>query len=203
MIRRDITGHRFGRLVAVGPAATSRMWKFKCDCGVVHEAFRSNVVTGDTQSCGCLRTERPSNFTHGRTGSKAYSTWCNMRRRCSDPSSSEYARYGGRGITVCTTWSNSFEVFLADMGEPPSADHSIDRIDNGGGYEPSNCRWASKKEQANNRSSNRLLSLDGKTQTLAQWCEQIGMSPAGMHRRLKNWPIERALTTPKKGCNNG
>ncbi|MGY8988455.1 MAG: hypothetical protein ACKVG7_07840, partial [Flavobacteriales bacterium] len=111
-----------------------------------------------------------------------------------------YDGYGGRGISVCDRWRDSFENFLADMGERPSNEHSIDRKDNDGNYEPDNCRWATKKEQGRNRRSNRILTFNNKTQTLIEWSEELGISSAVIRQRIKasGWSIEEALTTPAR-----
>jgi hypothetical protein len=107
-----------------------------------------------------------------------------------------YSDYGGRGIQVCERWRTSFMAFLADMGERPSTEHSLDRIDNDGNYEPGNCRWATKQIQARNRRCNRVISLNGEARTVAEWSELLGVSPRTIYSRLnKGQPIERALST--------
>jgi hypothetical protein len=118
-----------------------------------------------------------------------------MMQRCTKPSHHAFHRYGGRGIQVCDRWG-SFESFLEDMGPRPSLDHSIDRIDNDGDYEPSNCRWATRKEQANNTASNVVIEFNGARKTLGQWAKELGISGTGLRARLKKWPIAKALTTP-------
>lgn len=125
-----------------------------------------------------------------------YNTWCNMLQRCRT-SSPAYSLYGGRGISVCERWVNSFDDFVSDMGRRP-AGASIERIDNNRGYEPSNCKWATKQEQANNRRSNRLIEHGGQTKTLAQWAAALGMQQQTLHARLNRsgWPTEHALTRP-------
>jgi hypothetical protein len=114
-----------------------------------------------------------------------------------DPEYSVWADYGGRGIEVCDRWRNSYPTFLADMGQRPTPDHSIERIDNNGNYAPENCRWATRIEQSNNRRSNRHLTFQGRTQTLAQWEREIGGKGYLIKQRLKlGWSVDRALTTP-------
>lgn len=121
---------------------------YLCSCGNKKEIRESHVRSGDTTSCGCIK-KQPK--THGNTGTPTYNSWLSAKGRCLNKNNTAYPDYGGRGITFCTSWQYSFENFLEDMGERPSANHSLDRIDNSKGYCKSNCRWATKKQQANNR----------------------------------------------------
>lgn len=127
---------------------------------------------------------------------REYTIWRNMRSRCVNPSDPNYVKYGARGIHICDEWRMDFVNFLRDMGRCPDG-CSIERIDNDGHYEPGNCRWATAKEQANNRRSSRYITHDGETLTLSQWADRAGIRLQTLHFRLKlGWTVERALTTP-------
>lgn len=136
-----------------------------------------------------------------RTEHPAYNVWSMMRQRCNDPNYDSYHHYGGRGIRVCDRWA-SFRKFIQDMGERPSPDHSLDRIDHNGHYEPGNCRWATSKQQARNRRCNRTLTHNGVTKCLAWWEEQTGIKWTTIRNRLDSgWPAEKALTHPVRSYN--
>jgi hypothetical protein len=139
--------------------------------------------------------------THGMSKTPEHRAWCHMNRRCKSPADKNYPNYGGRGITVCERWQHSFEDFYADMGPRPSNRHSLDRINNDGNYEPSNCRWATPDVQAKNtrvgKRAGTLLTFDGRTLSVKEWSRELGF-PRGviLHRLSRGWPVEDALTTP-------
>lgn len=160
----DMTGHRYGRLTVI--ASAGRRWKDKrphwrclCDCGKESVVAAKFLRGGNTKSCGCLQAEvRHARVTHGMSGTPTWQSWASMKTRCSNPKQEAYARYGALGVTVCQRWQDSFENFLADMGERPEG-KTLDRRNPFGNYEPNNCRWANSTEQANNRRADIALRM--------------------------------------------
>lgn len=200
---KDISGRRTGRLTAISPNGLDDkgryLWLCRCDCGNEKTLpIQSLAPGGNTKSCGCLRAEnnrkrpvRPSvNVTHGESsyhkGSRTpeYNTWLAMRQRCLDPKHSTYENYGAKGILLCERWARSFEAFLEDMGRKPFARASIDRIDTTKHYEPSNCRWASTRQQQNNRTNNRYAVVEGTRRTAAETIRELGLPSRSVYRWL-------------------
>ena len=218
---RDLCGQRFGRLLVQQRAnkpGRRVVWQCVCDCGAQVSVVADPLLDGRTRSCGCLRDEVTSarTMTHGHTrgargqtkASREYRSWDHAKSRCFCATDAKYPIYGGRGITMCVRWRDSFETFLADMGPCP-AGRTIDRIDNDGNYScghchecrergwPANCRWATHKEQCRNRRNNTLLTLDGNTQCLAAWAEETGIDSDNLCNRLKlGWSVEEAISLP-------
>ena len=173
-------------------------WLCVCDCGVKKHIPGTDLRTGNTSSCGCLRKDLgPGNKKHGRSRTKgSYSVWCNMRARCNNESDDSYHRYGGRGIYICERW-REFENFLADMGERPKG-MQLERVDNDGPYAPENCVWATAAQQSRNRRSNINVTIEGETLCLLDWCGRLGMDYFAVRKRIKDlgWTPEKALSVP-------
>lgn len=199
----DLTGRRFGRLTVIERADgrnnkyRNALWNCVCDCGN-HVVVASGKLLGEhTQSCGCLHIEALSqaNKTHGMSKTKLYGVWRSMRQRCSKPYCRQYKNYGGRGIQVCDEWNadfNAFYLWSMETGYKPGL--TIDRIDVDGNYEPSNCRWATYKEQGNNKRSNIFLEFDGESHTLSEWSDITGIPYDSIRKKYKNGlPVEEVL----------
>jgi hypothetical protein len=199
----DLAGVRFGRLTAIerqidGPKNVK--WRCICDCGAEKWIRLSHLRSGATQSCGCLAVETSAalNTKHGMYGTRTYRIWMLMHQRCSNPKSTPYPFYGALGVSVCDAWSD-FAQFLADMGECPSSVHSLDRFPNTeGNYEPSNCRWATKIQQARNTKSNHWIEFKGERKTLAEWSELLDIPYTRIKARLAaGYPPEVAFLPVK------
>jgi hypothetical protein len=193
---------RYGRLSVISEVEKkkgARQVSAVCDCGVVKTYNLGALSRRRTSSCGCLNMEsRLSSGSHfntkGGEHTGAYRSWASMKQRCLDPAAENYADYGGRGISVCERWLD-FEGFFADMGSRPLR-KSIDRINPNGNYELSNCRWATVKQQSNNRRNNRWITHDGQSKTVSQWSSLAGIEESLIRNRIDRlgWTVERALT---------
>ncbi len=190
---KDMTAMRFGMLTVIGWADGGR-WLCQCDCGERSVIRGTHLRTGNNRSCGCLG--RASRMTHGMTKTPTYDSWRNIIYRCCNPQSDKAKDYIDRGISVCDRWRNSFELFLADMGEcPPGL--AIDRIDNDGDYEPGNCRWATQTEQQRNRRTNHRIACFGEEKTLVEWGEDarcIVTADTLLQRLRRGWNSDDAIT---------
>lgn len=195
-------GTEFGRLTVIGesePFVNKNGWKqgrslVRCVCGAERLVFNNNLKAGRTRSCGCTIGE-----THGKRRAPEYSVWAGIKKRCMNKKCHKYADYGGRGIQICERWRNSFVAFLEDMGPRPSTDHSIERKNNDGNYDPGNCHWATRQEQGCNKRNNRLFTFYGKVMPLAQWCRIAQINPETVTTRIKRgWSEKKAFWTPSK-----
>jgi hypothetical protein len=201
----DMVGRKYGRLTVLSYAHTinrKTYWNCVCDCGNTYLARNCHLTSGNTKSCGCLGVEsRHVRRFRGRTPeSPEYRTWCYMKTRCYNPNTNCSKYYIEKGIKVCDRWLHSYENFLEDMGARPSPKHSIDRIDGNKNYEPSNCRWATAREQMNNVSSNILITINGETKTPRQWSDITGINCNVIYGRIKaGWNPERAITEKSRG----
>lgn len=190
---RDLSGMRFGRMSVIERAENRGRrvrWLCVCDCGERRLVASDCLVTGNTKSCGCARTEslvsrNKASATHGMCESTEHNSWNAMISRCYRESAASHRRYKSLGIKVCDRWRESFSAFLEDMGPKPSPDHTIDRVNYFGDYEPGNCRWATWKEQARNKITNVRVKAFGKTKCLADWAEYTGVKRCTVNRRNK------------------
>lgn len=202
----DLTGEKFERLTVISRAENSNSghtrWLCECECGKQCIVHATSLRGGNTKSCGCLRNEvsRERVVTHGMSKTSLFHVWCAMRERCFNPNNRSYKNYGGRGIKVCDEWlvPETFFEWAHESGY--SEGLTIERIDVNKGYEPSNCRWVPSKEQARNKTNNRMVEIDGETKCLAQWCEEYHMDYFTVHQRIckLGWEPRRALTTPPR-----
>lgn len=198
----DISGQQFGRLRVTRQLAERQdkhiLWECVCECGNVKPVRSQDLRNGKVLSCGCYaRDVNATRLTeHGKTGSKVFRVWKNMRNRCTKPNATGYENYGGRGIAVCERWEH-FEKFLEDMGEPPPGG-SLDRIDNDKGYSPDNCRWATRERQQRNNRRTRLVTYQGIEKPLPDWCDELGLNYGMVYQRLhcQGWSVEEAFTLP-------
>lgn len=198
----DITGERYGKLVAIC-ATTERtknggvIWLFKCDCGKSKCIPANSVKSGLVKSCGCITK------THGMTGTRLFNIWVDMRQRCSNPNYPQFYLWGGKGVKVCQEWENDFQAFYNwAISNGYDDTLSIERKDGCGDYEPSNCKWATPKEQSRNTTGNRKITIDGETKLLCEWIEISPITTSTYYKRIKRGMTDKeALFTPSKSPN--
>ena len=202
----DLTGRRFGRFTVVGRAPNSEKshttrWYCRCDCGNVKTVTRTALIKGHIVSCGCYAKERMSkmSFRHGWSRTRLYNLWDKMKSRCLDESQKDYPRYGGRGIKVCPEWRDFVTFRDWALANGYRDDLTLDRRDNDGDYCPENCRWATQKEQGNNRGNNVRITVNGETLTMTEWADKTGLTKDAIwHRLSAGWTPEEAVTVPKR-----
>lgn len=211
-IFHSVADGRFGRLTVVPGVKKKIDGKYhylcKCDCGNEIYVLKQRLINGQTKSCGCFNRECTAlrSTTHGMTNSRIYRIWRGMISRCECPGDGmNYIKYGTRGISVCEEW-HKFELFYEwAKNSGYSNDLSIERIDNNGNYCPENCRWATNKEQANNRRNSLWIEFNGEIKTLAQWAEEYHVPYKTLYYRYiyMKWDIKKALTQPIQKKNEG
>lgn len=202
----DLTGQRFGKWTVVKRLENNKnnkaMWLCRCDCGTEKAVLGESLKSRKSQNCGCGRKEsvaaRNRKNRKYECRGRLYHIWTGIKQRCFNPNEPAYPRYGGRGIVVCDEWKDNFGVFRTwAFASGYNDDLSLDRIDNNGNYEPSNCRWATGVEQNNNRRNNYLITYNGETHTMPEWARITGICYGTLKTRIrKGWSPERALTTP-------
>ena len=201
----DLTGRQYGdwRVLGYGGRANSArviVWDCVCVCGVKRAVRGPHLRSGASTGCGCSADKRFSKTMtkHGLSprGDKSpeLTAWNGMKSRCYNSKNKAYKNYGGRGIYVCDEWRDDFARFAKDMGDRPSSDHSIDRIDNDGPYSPDNCQWTTRYHQNRNHRRNHMITFNGETKCITDWAKTLGIRQNTLHYRLKKWPLERALT---------
>lgn len=204
----NIAGKTYGRLLVIKRVENDNtnhsQWQCLCACGNYVNVRTFNLKKGNIKSCGCLKKEQDKvnlrKPTHRKTHTRIYNIYHNMKQRCYNPNNTGYYRYGKRNIQVCDEWKNSFEKFYEWAITNGYQDNlTIDRIDNNGNYEPSNCRWVDKITQSNNTEKTRFYTYNGETLTISQLAKKYNIKRKLLSRRLceDNWSINKAITTPK------
>lgn len=185
----DLTGQRFGRLTVLDRAGSSAAryarWRCGCDCGAEKVVDGRHLRSGGTKSCGCLQREETSrrSKTHGLSEHPLYLVWLGMVGRCSRSSAGNFAHYGGRGIKVCERWQSDFQAFFDDMSEGYAPGLQLDRIDNDGDYSPENCRWATPRENSNNKRNTRCVMFDGQPTPVSEVARYMGVTYSKLYHQ--------------------
>lgn len=203
----DLTGRKVGMLAVLSRAPDLHKghprYYCRCDCGKETITWAQALRENKIESCGCKANERfgqrnKDRAKHNLRGTRVWRIWQSMKQRCYLTTHTSYSNYGAKGVTVCDRWREDFRNFLEDMGHPPTRHHTIDRIKNAKGYGPDNCRWATMMVQQNNRTNNRHLTFNGKTQTIMEWSRETGISRNNIENRIDRcgYSVERALTEP-------
>ena len=219
MKKINLLNQKFGRLTVISQEKTNfgkTMWKCKCECGNFTIVTSTNLTCERIKSCGCIRKEQiiQRNTTHNERHTHLYEIWKSLKQRCYNPKNHGYHNYGGRGIVVCEEWRNNFQAFsqwaysngysLENHNKDEKSKLTIDRIDVNGNYEPSNCRWVTRKIQANNLRHTKFFTINGETHSLVEWCELLDLDYKNIYSRIyKGWSIEKALETPTPKSFNG
>lgn len=206
MKSKDLTSQRFGKLLVVKKAYCKNQkvyWQCICDCGNTTFVTTSNLRCNRIKSCGCLKVEQliDRSSTHNKRYTKLYEVWKTIKQRCLNPKNKSYHNYGGRGIVVCKEWLNDYSSFYNwSMENGYKEGLTIDRINNNGNYEPSNCRWATRVVQCNNTRLNKYITINNETKSLADWCRHYNISYSLVRQRIyiSNWDVIKAITTPPK-----
>lgn len=199
---------RYASITAIKPAGRcssgDRKWLFECDCGSRFKANGYYARTSKITTCPTCAAERTrlASVKHGLSDTPEFSTWTDIKTRCYNTNIKAFKDYGGRGIRVCDRWLSSFDDFLVDMGKRPSKNHSIDRINNDGNYEPGNCRWATRKEQAVNKRNTVVVEIDGVIKNLQEWSREYDITPSTIYLRIRAGVTGTALLASSKrdGC---
>lgn len=191
MKKIDLKGKQFGKLKVLELAEIRKghkYWLCQCDCGRKKIIRGSSLISGITSSCNCLRAN--NNKTHGKTNTRLFNIWSGMKKRCYNKNNKGYCNYGKRGISICNEWLNSFESFYEwAINNGYREDLTIDRIDNNGNYEPSNCRWTNIKTQCNNRRSNKIIEYNGEKHTISEWSTITGINKNTIWARIYKYNL--------------
>ena len=204
----DLTGQKFGKLTVISLEKSDKkrkgaVWLCRCECGNIKAVSSRNLRKGCTKSCGCSTKEMigKANTKHGMNLSRLHRIWSGMKTRCTNSKNKDFELYGGKNIKVAEEWLHDFQAFHDwAIGSGYKENLSLDRIDPNGNYEPDTCRWATMKQQQNNRSNNRLITFNDETHTLSEWAEMLGIERYILNNRIvaQHWTVEKAFTTPVK-----